>query len=380
MQNYAEGNNVFSRFGLTVKQTRIMFSIERLLVKEDISIEKDAVKKRLKLQWLNEWEKSIKDGLIALGLEVLSPNASVFLDRTQIINEIKKVNISSPENNTWYYLVMLEATLFIPYTPFNVNTNDKSELKEQIKAYKDLKYKRQTDFLEKLTEENHIMDKIYIKQFEKTYKNAISNAKGTKKKMWIITASIAMATALSFGIGSIFASSIATALVGSNFVGLSGAALANASLAFIGGGAIAAGGAGMAGGAAIIAGGAALLGGAVAGGAGGAVLAFSSSPEFTLSQAAKLEVVLREIILNAQKDVKFAQEVMKNMKSQIQELTQKLSELELEDKENKDVIKNLKKSIDYLTKVFKENNRFVSSFEEGTKATENTVKQLKAGE
>lgn len=87
---------------------------------------------------------------------------------------------------------------------------------------------------------------------------------------------------------------------------MSGAAAISAGLAALGGGAVAAGGFGMAGGIAVLVGGGSLLG-ATAGTAVGASIA-SLGSNAVLSEAAKLQVVLKEIVLAIQKDTSYFQQ------------------------------------------------------------------------
>lgn len=130
-----------------------------------------------------------------------------------------------------------------------------------------------------------------------------------------------------------------------------------------GGGAIAFGSYGMTMGIVAIAGGGALLGAAGSGAAAAAVLAFANnSPEFTLSQTVKLEVVLREILLNAQHDTESAQTVIARLQDQIKNLQQELSQLQAEQEKDKEAINNLKKSIDMITRAVKDMLIFKSSF------------------
>jgi len=85
-----------------------------------------------------------------------------------------------------------------------------------------------------------------------------------------------------------------------------------------------------------------------------------SMPSFALSQAAKLEVVLKEIILNAQKDVQSAQAVMENLRREIHKLQREIEKLKKED-----AIKNMKKTLNYLQKSYQDMAVFKSSYEIG---------------
>ena len=326
--------DISSMFGLTEKQAKILFSIERLLVLNDIIYSKD--NKMLKQKWLSEWSASVIDCLTK------DPQNPVkFMTRGEILSAIALEN-STDANNTWYYLIMFEATLFIPYYVLNKNK----------KEYDKLKYKEQTDTIKDMVRASAIMDEVFIDRFKKTYSVTISKLKGTKIPLYIVS-TLAIAAIVAATAGTL-SGPIAVALYASQFPGLSGAALTSACLAIAGGGAIAAGGAGMAGGVLTIVGGGALIGLAIGGaGVGAAAKFIATSPEFALTQAAKLEVVLKEIILNAQKDIMCAQKVLENYKNQIAYLHSELAKIKLEHGEDKEIIKNMKESLDLMEKSYK---------------------------
>ena len=126
------------------------------------------------------------------------------------------------------------------------------------------------------------------------------------------------------------------------------------------------GGAGMAGGAAAIVGGGALLGAAVGGaGEGVAGALINSSPKFVLTQAAKLEVVMKEILLNANHDIVNAQLIMNSLKEKIHELQRELDEIKLAREDDKKALNNLNKSLSYLRKAYEDMRKYESSFEVG---------------
>ena len=54
-------SKVISELGLTVEQTRLLFSYQYLLNLKDVDIDKNENKKKLKKQWLQEWKKSSED-------------------------------------------------------------------------------------------------------------------------------------------------------------------------------------------------------------------------------------------------------------------------------------------------------------------------------
>jgi hypothetical protein len=190
------------------------------------------------------------------------------------------------------------------------------------------------------------IEKGMIFRFRDSYDNALKGITGFWSKLLFGGAVGAVVIAVTAGfaapaIGALFAGA-----------GLSGAAATAAGLAALGGGAIAAGGLGMAGGIAVVVGGGAILG--VGAGAGIGTL-LSASPDFALSEAAKLEVVMKEIVLNTQKDIRFAQELIKEQRNAIKSLEDELFDLKMAQNRNEDKVSNLEKAIDYLKKAMERN-------------------------
>ena len=114
-------------------------------------------------------------------------------------------------------------------------------------------------------------------------------------------------------------------------------------------------------------GGGALLGLAGGGAIAGVNLLFQS-PDFTLTQAAKLETILQEVILNAQHDICSAQKIIAQYREQIGELTKRITILELENKQNKKDLDSIKISLKYMKTSCMDMNVFTSSFEIGENA------------
>lgn len=119
----------------------------------------------------------------------------------------------------------------------------------------------------------------------------------------------------------------------------------------LGGGAIAAGGFGITGGIVVLVGGALLFGGGA--GAGIGTLAASSSA-IVLTELAKMEVVLKEIILGIQRDTQMMQEIIMSMNDNLNEMRKEVIILKMENEKNKNKIKNLEESIEYLKKAIDE--------------------------
>ena len=316
-------------FGLTVNQSRLLFSIEKYLVSKDIDKSKNDKDK--KSEWLVKWEKSILEYL-HLEDEKVDSLYGLYDIHKQIAEEKSKT-----DNLTWYYLVILEAVLFHAYSPIDKN----------IKEYKSLKYKDQIDDIKEMVIAEGLIDVSFIDDIKDAYDKAVKSISGNNKKAFAIVPAIAMTVAVA-ALCSAFAGPIAVMLVGGNFAGLSGAALTSASLAMLGGGALAAGGAGMAGGTAVIVGGGALLGFATGGTASVAGITLLSSPEYAVSECAKIEVVILEILNKVQNDKDAAFLVLERFEDSIGALSEYMNDLNPKIKKEKTEIQKLKKSILYM--------------------------------
>ncbi len=339
--------NSMEMFGLTKEQLHILYSLEYAITQKDISADKKAVAN--KSLWLEKWEKALNDSQVD---KISIP----YKERSQLISAVKEEANTSP-NKTWFYLIMLEATLFVPYFPLET---------EEDKRFKNLHFSDQSEFLKFFADATGIMDPAYVDRFQKTYTKTLDKLTGKWQKVAIGALGIVAIAAIAAATAGAAAGPIAVALFGSEFAGLSGAALTSACLAMMGGGAIAAGGLGMTGGVIAIVGGGAILGAA----GGGAVVSAASliikkGPSFTLTQAAKLEVVLKEITLNAQKDIQNAQAVMEALRNQIKALQKELEELKAAQEKNKKMLVSMEKSLEYLKKAYEDMSVFKSSFECG---------------
>jgi len=316
-----------------------MFSYQYHLVQADIDNESDDVKKLLKQEWLRKWENSTTLFFNSQIAPDTPHNSSLNLitDFEFLKNSVKS-HIIPPGNQLTRYLILLEVTLFKPYFPLGDSRDE---------AFKDLKIEKEltaklTDFATQLE-----IDPDCVLRFKFNYKEAIKGIKDSINP-WLL----GVGGALVLGLLAVFATPLVVGLLAPILApGLSGAAAVSAVLAALGGGAIAAGGMGMAGGmVAIVAGGSIL--GASAGVGVGAL--FSQSPDTALIQAAKLEVVMREIVV-IQKDIHKAQEILKQQRLAIRSIEDKLDELLLNQQKNHKEIENLKRAIEYLKKALERN-------------------------
>lgn len=342
-------NSTISILALTEEQTALMYSFQREKILNDIENEKNMNHKIIKRNWLNNWTNSIRSAYYEISNgKRLEFSENLHVDFASLINH--------SNNMTWCYLIILETEFFAPYFP----------LDEKDKRYKQVKYTSKDFVYNFLTRHENIVDSKFVNDINKTYKRTLNKLNGTTGKIITGGAITVAVTALSFGLASLFAGPIAVALVGSQFAGLSGIALTNACLAYIGGGAIAVGGLGMAGGTAIIAGGGALIGLATGGSIStGVTAAIIKNPKLAISSVAKLEVVMKEVILNAQHDIASAQKILAQYKEKIRQLEDEIERLQASNEKNKEDIKNMSKTLEYFKKSYSETRKFTSSFEVG---------------
>lgn len=327
-----DNGNFINQFGLTTKQAVILYSMEYIVTKNDIESTKDVEVKKKKELWLQEWKKGIEWHIITLpdgaAERIFTDLSNGFMSYVDL--ERKKLQVYTP-----MYLILLETVLFRPYYPLSAEDAKKWKGLELNEKNSRQTYKTIAIWLN--------IDEKYPEQFQNSYKSAIKSLTGFWTK--VLAGSLIGAIAVAITAGA------AAPWIAAHFgaVGLTGAAAITSGMAILGGGAVAAGGFGMAGGFAVIVGGGVLLGGALGSGAG---VMLATTPEFTLSSAAKMEVVCKDIILGVQKDFVAMQEVLNSMVNLITELNEKVAELRMDKEKNKKDIENLSKSLKYLQKAF----------------------------
>ncbi|QJX81284.1 hypothetical protein [Priestia megaterium] len=327
--------DILEQFGLNKDQAVLLFSMQRSLVQADIEIEKNKSLKQKKVEWLLIWENGIEDLL-----SQSSNRVTLIREELAVLEKCKDVVNNCENVKTPLYLILLELSLFVPYFPmegFKRKLYERILMNEKIANYN---LRRFSKFLD--------IDEEFINRYKKSFKQSVRSLSGFYTKMLIGAGLGAVLIAITAGLATPFvATTVAPA-------GLAGAAAINAGLAALGGGAIAAGGFGIAGGISVIVGGGSIFG-ALSGMALGAML--GNSADFALREGAKLEVIMRDIILLAQRDIRFAQEMIKGQKEVIKKLEIELTDLKFSETENKKQIKNLAKAIDYLRNSLKNSEK-----------------------
>lgn len=334
-------NNLFSTFGLTFNQTCLLFSLERQIIKNDIiysEMQNKIEEANAKKAWLYNWESKINNYLMSLnsnqslafGVDTIDPK-SLFIKEKE-----------NSKNLTWKYLILLECVLFNPYYPL--------EIVEDKGVWETLKEKFNTQALNKdnrVYSLNKIADILeientYVEKFKKSYEVSLDTLSGFWKKIL-----------LGFGIGAIATTIIVVCfinpiaggiLVLKGITGLSGIAAFNAAMAALGGGAIAAGGLGVAGGIAVLVGGSLVLGGST----GVVIGMLTTNPKIMMTEMAKMQVVMKEIVLGLQKDTVLFQEILNKLTTNELEMRQEIKRLQEDNEANKEKIKNLQEAVEYL--------------------------------
>lgn len=320
---------------LNYSQLRVLYSLERLIVAEDIPHTKFPKTLDKKKKWKTVWENKLLD-------EMRVPEAerpSFFMSEDSIVSYF----IQHGNEGPWIHLVALEASIFKAYHPLNGDETDK--VYEQL----DCKYDYLTSRFPNLQD---YVTKKDVTGLRTSYRWASGFISGKSQKRIIgavVSAAITIGTA---GLAYAFAPVIAVAMVGESAAGLSGAALVSHSLAVVGGGSLAAGGFGMAGGTAVITGGGAFLG--LLGGSGvsaAGTLGVLSNSSYVLSECARLTTYCYEILYRKYDDIKTISDLELQVRGRIAIINSQLDSLKkrnTKDKVMRERIKVAGKSIKYL--------------------------------
>lgn len=335
---------------LDFEEMRILYSLENLIVSNDISITKNKNDADLKEKWQRKWQEKLITMLSSDNITL----ENFFLNE----KEIQKY-LGTNSNEMAQYLIVLEAMLFEPYYAIFEDDNDKKLKKLKNKS----KY-----LLEKYTQLQDLISKKEVEKIKKAYKKSFSKIAGSNKGMIVGAIGTAVVMIASSALAYAFAPVIAVALVGSGATELTGAALISHCLAVLGGGSLAAGGFGMAGGTAVITGGGALLGMVSGTGMSAATTVYVLSKEgYVLNECSRLLTYCKVVLKERLHDEKSIIDIYTKLESQIDTIKNSITEFESnlqsedkkEQKANKDKIKVAKKSLKYLENCLSELQKLV---------------------
>lgn len=111
-KDYERSLAEFGSLELGPSQIRLLQSLQRAIVLDDIDATKSSRKKSEKQLWLEEWETAIELGLKERGLIA----SEYLLAPDELYREFNKRAKDDP-SKPWPFLVALEANLFAPYEP-----------------------------------------------------------------------------------------------------------------------------------------------------------------------------------------------------------------------------------------------------------------------
>lgn len=371
------------KFGLTLRQTEILYNVERQKVLFDIRrLEGDVFEsvKEVKRDWLKRWSDIIKEGFPEFVGDEGAELHWLTLDKLTAVIE------DEGPSDPWFRLVLLESMLFEPYYLLDPEEDDRSALQKLSNAagtklpFAGYSARLCDGFLEEKIAAPFVGEG-HIRRLRKCH-NRVSKQLNETMKGAMIGLGVAAASVFAFvATAGVASAPIATALVGSQFSGLSGAALASACLAYLGGGAIAAGGAGMLGGSAVIVGGAAILGASIGGAAGATARElFLFDKRRTIAYSAKVLTAVEEIFLNDEHDLNLSETVIQRYQDMVVEERAEIQRLKFEAEdavrgEKKKLVdrqKAAEKSVRAMEIAVTSLKKFSRSFEAGVKADGST--------
>ncbi len=345
----AQTNDILVDFALDAANASVLATYEDWLIKRDIYftehehiLGKNLTEvKQLKAQWHRAWREQVEGGFSAMEPE----RRPRIWNKDELEFREQAVLLRKSSNRLPAGLILLELAAFEAYWPFTKGERSFKGLTLVSGAHE--------SFLERVSR-----DLGFPQGQGKELRKSIESSQKAISHFWYKLGAGVMAGmglgALAFGIAAPFIGG----LIG-GAMGLSGAAATSAGLAFLGGGSIAAGGFGMAGGMAVIVGGGAMLG-VSTGAAGGRVLA-SITSETTLLASAKLEVVLREFVLQGQSDMAHIQEILLAQRRTIQALEEEVDRLRLAGEASDKRLEELRKSVKLMRTAHERNLEMASA-------------------
>lgn len=341
--NYS--SDLISMFGLNEEQFIIKASIEKLLIDKDIQT---GNKKAAKQMWLKEWEEPYLKYIST----ITNNENIVFLDENGIVEAIRDMQ-SHGMNMTWYYLLMFEMTHFWPYSPIGANSKNDS-------VYMKLKFSDQTNAIKDLVRRNNIMDVELIDQYMKSYSSSISKLNETTKKNLIAIACILAAVTLT-AIGFLTILEIMI-LIGIGFVVKYFYSYYNRLLTIIGGSYVPLGATGKTGDPLAIIGGGAMLGLLNEGPEVDVTFAhIASSNQSALTQSAKLETVIKEILINTLNDSNNSRIVLQKFRAHLDSLTNDIANSTIDFDKYTAAMRVLQKSLKYMESIYNSSMNHVTN-------------------
>lgn len=167
MNSLVAERSVDTIFCLTQEQTRYLFSLEKLLVQNDIVNSKIEKRIQFEKQWLQEWKEAVEKGMSVEGDTV-----KLIDSRHELIEALKK-SLNESKDKIWYHLIILEAVIFRAYYPLDSDDD---------KEYGKLSYASQIGYLKEFISSVGYDSPDMVKRYETSYEKSLNIAMGKVPK------------------------------------------------------------------------------------------------------------------------------------------------------------------------------------------------------
>lgn len=344
-----------SQFLLDLNQVKLMLSAQYNLIKKDVLGEKELDRKEAKEDWMKLWTTKVNEYLERVAKEVEGVAAEgnlIIEDDYDLKVQFKKEIEKQGENNFSLYLMLIEIALFRPYYPI-ISDVATGLAEDEITSgkLKDIVDSCSTNFKE-LTNKNlyKLDDKIWLTQgrilaqevleldgelidkINASYDKSIKKINGLTKHIMSKPLSLSIIPSLNslkLPINEFENISLVLTSIGSGCILSKIKVDDDSSKVIVSGGSILEVGQGL---------------------EDTTAIKLLMCSDFALSQTAKLEVVIKEIVLGFHKDIRLAKELIKKHSQGTCELRNELLILKQDEEGNKQLIDETKKALNIMNK------------------------------
>lgn len=344
-----------SQFLLDLNQVKLMISAQYNLIKKDVLGERELDRKESKEDWMNLWKEKMNNYLKRVAEDVKGEKPKdnyIIEDDYELKNEFNKEIEKIGDSKFQIYLILIEIALFRPYYPIisdvasglaedEIATGRFKELLDSCSNnFKELTNKNLYKLDEKIwLTQNRILaqeilqqDGFIIDKINTSYEKSIKKINGIPKHIISKPISLSMINSvreLRLPINEFEEMSLTLTSIGTGSI-LSKVEEADSNKrVIVSGGAILEVGQGV---------------------SEGIAIKLLMCSDFALSQTAKLEVIIKEVILGIDKDIRLSKELIKKHSQGICELRNELLILKQDIEGNKQLIEETKRSLNIMNK------------------------------
>lgn len=314
-------NFLFDRLTFTPNELSLMCNFEQLKILSDIKEEKNERKREIKKEWLSKWQDEIVKWYKSFDTD---ENVKIFKSvhefDTSVFEELK----NNQEDKNWYYMMVLESELFTPYFPLYNDENEIGQLKT-------INFNNQNRYVYDIVSIQNIIDGEFVDKVKESYKKSIYRISKMTSKIIMAADSSAITSGIAAYFASLHGTKESAKMNESIFINnyLYSKDVSDSGVR-------------------IIAGGASLLKPE----SKDISLFLLKNQDLTMVLVAKLESVFKEIVLNIQKDIKYAEMIANEFQKLIHYYEDILIELIRRDIEDEKKVKEVQSRIDYFNKLY----------------------------